>query len=199
TTAAATLGADPTSGGSFVVSTAQAKALGLSGGSSKPHRYIGLSSALSVQFKPTPPAGQVCPLGALHHEISEGMGRTGSVGAGFGAGVYTALDLYRYTSTDNVNPQNGSPIRALSQQSGDVAYFSIDGGATNLGGFNASDGGLDYGDWNATMGPDPFRFSYAGVTEKMSTNDIAVMAAIGWNMTSKGVTAAQAAKAYALV
>jgi hypothetical protein len=131
--------------------------------------------------------------------MTEAMGRTGSVGAWFGAGVYTALDLFRYTSTDNVNPQNGTPIRALTQQSGDVAYFSIDGGATNLGGFNASDGSLDYGDWNGTMVNDPFGFSSSGVVEKMSGNDIVVMAAIGWNMTPSGVTAAQAAKAYALV
>jgi len=199
-TAAASIGAsDPTSGGSFAVSTAQARALGLGGGSSGPDGYIGLSSAIPFEFNRTAAAGKFDAIGAFQHEMTEAMGRTGSVGAWFGAGVYTALDLFRYTSTDNVNPQNGTPIRALTQQSGDVAYFSIDGGATNLGGFNASDGSLDYGDWNGTMVNDPFGFSSPGVVERMSGNDIAVMAAIGWNMTPTGVTAAQAAKAYALV
>ena len=104
-------------------------------------------------------------------------------GNALGSGVYTALDLYRYTSTNNANPQAGTPVRALSQQSGNVAYFSIDNGATNLGGFSASDGSAgDYGDWNATMGPDPFGYSYPGAIEKMSGNDIITMAAIGWNL-----------------
>jgi len=44
---AASLGSDPTSGGSFRISTAQAKALGISGASTHLDGYIGLSSALS--------------------------------------------------------------------------------------------------------------------------------------------------------
>ena len=126
------------------------------------------------------------------------MGRVGSVGNAFGAGVFTALDLFRYTT--NGNPGGTAPLRALVQQSGDVAYFTIDNGITNLGGFNASDGTAgDYGDWNATAGPDPFGFSYPGLIEKMSGNDTISMAAIGWNLTSAGVTHARAAQVYARI
>jgi len=200
-TAAASLPAsNPTSGGSFVVSSADAKALGLAPASQNLDGYVGLSSALPFQFNQKAVGGKFDAIGALQHEFSEVMGRTASVGAAQGSHVYTGLDLYRYTSTNNANPSAGTPTRALVQQSGNVAYFSIDNGVTNLGGFNASDGSAgDFGDWNASMGNDPFGFSYPGVIEKMSANDIVVMAALGWNPTSSGITHARAAQTYALV
>ncbi len=49
------------------------------------------------------------------------------------------------------------------------------------------------------MGADPFGFSFSGVTEPLSGNDVVVMAALGWNPTAQGVTHAQAAATYALV
>jgi hypothetical protein len=200
TTADASLSAsNPTSGGTFAVSTAEAKALGLSGASSHLDGFVGLSSALTFDFRQGAAGGKYDAIGAFQHEFTEVMGRTGSVGAWQGAGVYTALDLFRYTSTNNSNPSAGTPIRALTQQSGNVAYFSIDGGQTNLGGFNASTGSADYGDWNTTMGNDPFGFGRTGVVQAMSGNDAVVMAALGWNMTSKGATLAQTAVTYALV
>ena len=162
--------------------------------------YVGLSSAIPFEFDQTAVSGKYDAIGALQHEFSEIMGRTASVGAAAGTNVYTALDLYRYTSTNNANPAAGTPIRALSQQSGNVAYFSIDGGATNLGGFNQSVGtGVDYGDLNTTVGNDPFGFSYTGVVQPLTGNDIVTMAALGWNPTAHGVTHAQAAATYALV
>jgi hypothetical protein len=198
--AAAHLASSNPTGGTFAVSRAEAKALGLAGTSSALDGYVGLSSAINFQFNQKAVSGKYDAIGALQHEFSEVMGRTASVGAAQGAGVYTALDLYRYTSTNNANPQAGSPVRATTQQSGNVAYFSIDGGATNLGGFNASDGSAgDFGDWNASMGADPFGFSFAGTIERMSGNDVITMAALGWNLTSSGVTHARAAQTYALV
>ena len=170
----------------------------MSGPSSALDGYVGLSSAIAFQYNQTAVAGKFDAVGAIQHELSEIMGRVGSVGNAFGNGVYTALDLYRYTT--NGHPTTSAPVRALSPQSGNVAYFSIDKGATNLGGFNASDGTAgDYADWNATAGPDPFGFSYPGVVETMSGNDIVAMAAIGWNLTGAGVTHAAAAQTYARV
>ena len=189
---------NPTSG-SFQVTTAQAKALGLMDANSSLDGYVSLSSALSFQYNQTAAGGKFDAIGAAQHEFTEVMGRIASVGAGVGSGVYTALDLFRYTSTNNAHPESGSPVRALSQQSGDVAYFSIDGGATNLGGFNPSNGSSDYGDWSSSMTNDPFGNSNPGVVERMSGNDVVEMAAIGWNMTSRGATRAQDATTYALV
>jgi hypothetical protein len=135
----------------------------------------------------------------LQHEFSEVLGRVSSVGAAFGANVYTPLDLFRYTSTNNANPSSGTPTRSLTQQAGNFDYLSLDGGATNLGGFNSSTGSADYGDFNATTGLDPFGFAYSGSTQPLTGNDIAALAALGWNPTTHGVTLAQAATAYALV
>jgi hypothetical protein len=198
--AAASLGAsDPTNGGTFRISTAEAKALGLTGASSQLDGYVSLSSAVPFVCNQTAASGKYDAVGVFQHEITEVMGRTGSVGSAFGNGVFTALDLYRYTSTNNANPSQGQPVRALTPQNGNVAYFSIDGGQTNLGGYNPSIGGADFADWNATMAPDPFGYAYSGAVQRMTGNGVAEMAAIGWNMTQHGVTAAQAAATYALV
>jgi len=190
---------NPTSGGKFEISTAEAKALGLIGASNALDGYVGLSAALPFEYNQAAAAGKYDAVGIFQHELTEVMGRTGSVGAAFGPGIYTALDLYRYTSTNNANPSNGTPIRSLTQQAGNTSYFSIDGGKTNLGDYNPSNGGVDYADWNANMGNDPFGYATNGVVQKMSGNDVIEMAAIGWNMTSQGITAAQAAATYAAV
>src|SRR5262249_41532712 len=154
---------------------------------------------LSFDFRQTGTGGTYDAIGALQHEFTEVMGRTSSVGAAQGSGVYTALDLFRYTSTNNANPSAGTPTRALTQQGGNFEYFSINGGQTNLGGFNASTSSQDYGDWNASMGNDPFGFGRTGVVQAMSGNDVVEMAALGWNMTSRGAALAQTAASYALV
>jgi len=198
-TAAASLSQTNPTNGTLKISVAEAKALGLVASSTPVDGYVSLSSAVPFEYNQTAASGKYDAVGTFQHEMTEVMGRTGSVGAAFGNGIYTALDLYRYTSTNNANPAQGQPVRALSQQSGNVAYFSIDGGKTNLGGYNPSNGGADYADWNATMVNDPFGFASAGVVQRMSGNDVVEMAAIGWNMTSQGVTAAQAAATYALV
>jgi hypothetical protein len=181
--------ANPTSGGSFEVSTAEAKALGLLGATSRLDGYVGLSAAIPFEYNQTAAGGKYDAVGILQHEMSEVMGRTGSVGAAFGRGVYTALDMFRYTTSNDADPSHGTPSRALTQ-SGSASYFSIDGGKTDLGNYNPSNGGADYADWNASMGRDPFGYAWSGVTQTLSGNDVTELAAIGWNMTSKGVTAA---------
>ncbi len=53
-------------------------------------------------------------------------------------------DLFRYSA-------NG--VRSYTTSSTATSYFSIDGGATNLVGFNQSGGGSDYGDWVSSSTP----------------------------------------------
>jgi hypothetical protein len=127
------------------------------------------------------------------------MGRVGSVGAALGAGVYTALDLFRYTSTNNADPSAGTPERALTPQGANTDYFSIDGGQTNLGDYNPSNSSVDYADWSTNMGTDPFGDAFPGVTQPMSGNDAIEVAAIGWDLTSRGTTLAAEATDKALV
>lgn len=198
-TADASLGAsDPTNGGKFFVSSAEQKALGLkSATSTSLDGYISLSKAIPFEFNQTAAPGKYDAVGAMEHEISEVMGRTGSVGAAYGSGIYTPLDLFRYTSTNNADPASGTPVRSLTQNA--TSYFSIDGGATNYGNYNASTGSNDYSDWNESELGDPFGYSVIGAKEAMTGNDAIEMAAIGWNLTSSGTTLASAVTAYQLV
>ena len=69
------------------------------------------------------------------------MGRIGSVGSIFGPDIYTPLDLFRYTS---------SGVRDLTTGSA-AAYFSINGGATNLGVYNNPLYGGDASDWLTSL------------------------------------------------
>ena len=200
-TADASLSAsNPTNGGTFAISTADAKALGVEGASSSLDGYVGVTSALPFEFNETASSGKYDAVDILQHEFTEVMGRVGSVGADIGQGIYTALDLFRYTSTDNANPSQGSPERALTQQGAGTDYFSIDGGTANLGDYNASNTSADYADWDASrMGNDPFGDAFPSVTQPVSGNDAIEEAAIGWDLTTKGKTLAQTAVTKPLV
>ena len=158
-----------------------------------------MSSALPFEFNQTASSGNYDAVGALQHEFTEVMGRVGSVGASVATNVYTPLDLFRYTSTNNSNPSQGTPERALTQQGPNTDYFSINGGATNLGNYNASDGSEDFSDWSTAMTNDPFGDAFPGVTEPMSGNDAIEVAAIGWNLTTRGLQLAATAQSKALV
>src|SRR5262249_31179695 len=115
-TADASLSASNPTSGSFALTTANAKALGLAGASSNLDGYVSISSAIPFEFNQIASSGKYDAIGALQHEFTEVMGRIGSVGASLGSGVYTPLDLFRYTSTNNANPSSGTPVRALTQQ-----------------------------------------------------------------------------------
>jgi len=182
-----------------MITTAQAKALGLSSPSSAIDGYVSLSGGIPFDYGQIGAANNYDAIGAFEHEITEVMGRVGFVGTGANV-AYSSLDLYRYTSTNNANPSAGTPIRDTTQLSGNTQYFSIDGGQTNLGGFNPAFGvGADYADWGPAMGTDPFGSLWPSTVQHMSGNDMIVMAAIGWNMTNQGQQVAQTAASYALV
>lgn len=196
TTAEATLASsDPTGGGRFLANSAYKKALGLSDPfSGAVDGYIGLSSTLPMDFTHSGAAGKFDAIGAMQHEISEVLGRTASVGAGFGVNVFTTLDLFRFKPDAN----GGASSRAL-RPGGAHDYFSIDGGATNLGNFNATPGAADYGDWNATEAGDAYGFGMPGVASTTPARDIIVMAALGYNLTAKGLADARGQTSNALV
>src|SRR5262249_35900811 len=97
---------DPTgSGHLYALTTAEARALGLSASppTGQPDDYVILNSALAWTFDPNhrAVAGAFDALGAMEHEITEGVfGRIASLGqpGALGAGIYTPLDLFRYSS-----------------------------------------------------------------------------------------------------
>lgn len=98
--AAALPAAEPL-GGSLVVGSAQAKALGLSGPSSAVDGYVGVASDATLQstlgdswsFDPAakPAANQFYLVGVLEHEFTEIMGRASYLDV---PGEYGIIDLY---------------------------------------------------------------------------------------------------------
>jgi hypothetical protein len=162
--------------GALVLGSAQERALGLTGPSNALDGYLGIASdaTLSQQlgaswsFSPsaTPGSNQYYLVGALEHEISEVMGRTSYLDV---AGEYGVMDLYRYKAAGVRQTGAGSP-----------AYFSINGGATNLDNFNTKPTG-DLSDWAASAGADAFlAFNPAGQINAFTTTDLTLMAALGW-------------------
>jgi hypothetical protein len=79
-------------------------------------------------------SGQHDAIGAFEHEISEVMGRIGSLGQHNGPGVYTPIDLFRYSSVG---------VRQLVYGPG---YFSVNG-QTLLTAYNNPSSSGDAVDW----------------------------------------------------
>ena len=165
--------ADPTKGGQFFVSTAEAKALGqVSGTGSAIDGYIGLSSIYSFSYNQNAIGNQQYDaVGAFEHELTEVMGRMGSLGSIFGRNVYTPLDLFRYSS---------SGVRDLTPGPG---YFSVNSGSTNLGTYNNPKNGGDAADWIPTLVGDSYGSGYKGVAAVVSQVDVIEDSVLGYKMT----------------
>jgi Putative Ig domain len=160
------------SGLSFLMSSAEAKALGIAGGNNFTYDgMVGLSSTTSFTFDPNnrAVAGQVDAIGVLEHEITEVMGRTGSLN--YASPGYTPLDLFRFSAAGvhDTTPATG--------------YFSIDG-QTMLQQYNNPLNGGDVADWVSSVKGDSFGSAYTGVTLAMSATDIREMNVLGWTRAS---------------
>ncbi len=173
-TAAASLPATDPTGGTYWVSTANAKALALSGASTATDGYVGFSSSYAFDYNNADgvTAGTYDFFGTAVHELAEVMGKAMLTGGTIGTtpNGYYGLDLFHYASPG---------VRDFSAST--PGYFSIDGGVTNLGGFNTVSGG-DAGDWGSGMGNDSFNaFSNSGVVNAVSNSDLTVLDTIGWD------------------
>ena len=106
------------------------------------------------------------------HEMTEAMGRmllAGSTVSNVGDG-YTLLDLLHYS---------GAGTRDITANNS--GYFSPDGGATDLGDFNADPSG-DAGDWASSDGSDAFNaFTVSGGVDPVTGDDLREMDALGWD------------------
>ncbi len=161
------------SGQSFVISTAEYKALGL-GTYSSLDGSIYFNSTLNYATDPNnrQVSGAYDLIGVAEHEISEVLGRLPGMDAP-GFPYLTPLDLYRYA---------GQAVFSPTATTG--AYFSVDGGKTNLQGFNSTAGG-DLQDWNGSNPSDPFNaFTGSGQGHSISTIDITTMHALGYTLTT---------------
>ena len=176
-TAVASLPATAPVDGSFWVTRAEAKAVGLiNPASARVDGYIGFNGTANIfdyDNSNGVSRGQYDFFAVAAHEISEIMGR--QMMDGGSSGTNTPMDLFHYAGFQNrifVGDQAG--------------YFSPDDGATDLGDFNTIPTG-DTGDWASSVGRDAFRaFSGSGVVNTVSQNDLRLMDVLGWDLS--GVT-----------
>jgi Ca2+-binding RTX toxin-like protein len=170
---------DPTFGGNFWASSAEAKALGLISDDMINDGSVAFDTATAWDFNASDgvPFGQYDFVSVAIHEISEVMGRAAQLGGAVGStgNSYMPLDLFRFTGPDH---------RSFS--SNDFAYFSTDNGHTNLDNFNSDPGG-DFGDWADSPDADAFAaVQDSGVASAVTPVDLSVMDVIGWDTTSGG-------------
>ena len=183
---AALPGSDPTGSTvtmDFYVSQAQEKALGVAlfGGGTTPDGSIGLAALSNWNFGTAGVraiGGQYDAIGAIEHEISEVMGRVGSLGTLFGSGIYTPLDLFRYSGPNSLTPSSGS------------GSFSTNGQSLAQPFNDPFTAGGDAGDWSSTVSGDAFGYSTTGSAELVSATDLQVMNVLGWNLSASGLASA---------
>ncbi len=131
---------DPTSGAGVDVSLAEEQAWGIApANTGQIDGSVGFSSSGPFDYSTTGavPAGEYSFIGVAEHELTHALGRytllysnLGNPGTGY---RMTVLDLYQYASPG-----------VLQYFAGQPTYFSVDGGATNLGNFDTTS---DESDW----------------------------------------------------
>jgi hypothetical protein len=134
------------------------------------------------------------------HEVNEVLGASSCIttGAGpapslgcTGPNATGAADLFRYSATGTRS--------FVAQGNGTLAYFSIDGGVTNIAGYNNSPNNGDYGDWSAGPNRVQNAFGSPGVPGVDITTDggseIKVLDAVGYNLVTTNVPVPEPAAA----
>jgi hypothetical protein len=159
---------DPTGGGLFFVSNAQAKAWGLLPANSNVDGTIGFGTTIDFDYDPQHRAvsGETDFVGVAEHELSHVLGRV--AGLQYAPNLYTPLDLFRYDAPGTFQLVGGQ-----------LAYFSIDGGTTNL---NPFDTVFDYGDWASTVQNDAFGYAAVGTVNAVTPTDITELDALGFSI-----------------
>lgn len=150
--------------------------LATTGGAGAPDCGIAINTAFTYTTTQNGGAGPIAAgtldlVGMFEHEITECMGRARNGGTnGF---IYLALDPMTYSGASTLNFTTTG-----------TAYFSVDGGVTNINTFNQSTGTGDVGDWSG-LTRDAFNaVNAAGQLNLLSIGDIREMDALGYQCGS---------------
>lgn len=177
--------ASPAGASSYVIPSAEAKALRIvSPAGAGMDGYIGFAGSPSgYSFNPASIASGTFDFVAVaEHELGEVLGRISGL-SGSNPSWGTPFDLLRYSGNGAMSFSYAAP-----------AYFSVDGGATDLGDFNVSASGGDRGDWATlwytTDAQDAF--ISAGQHKSVSSSDLIALDAIGWSASGNGAYASSA-------
>jgi hypothetical protein len=157
-------------GNKFVLSSAEAKALGLVTSYNSAFAYdgyIGFGNGVKYDYDRSNgiSAGYFDFVGLVEHEIDHVLGHF----SGLGDGYATPFDLFRCS--------NGSASFSESTPS----YFSIDGCKTSLATFNTTGSG-DRDDWASSSTSTDIQgaYLYPGILYGISAADITALDVIGW-------------------
>jgi Ca2+-binding RTX toxin-like protein len=161
---------DPSNGAGFAVAAGQGQALGLFGPSGQNDVVVHINSNEPWTFGSD-------LIGAIEHEVSEGVfGRIQSLGT-FTSGRFTALDLFRFNAFGLHDFTGGGD--------GLYSYFGPDGGHLDFSFFHnaisvtGANDGQDFGDWDYTA-EDAFGGGGGGAPSSISAVDLQVLDVIGW-------------------
>jgi hypothetical protein len=172
-------GANPVTGGSQIsVTRAQAVAVGMTGlftpnGINDWDSQIGLNFGLMNIGRTGPIDPNKYDLQAtVQHEINEVLGTVSNVGSS--SGNIRPIDLFRYSAPGT---------RSFGARS-DPAYFSINGGVTNLAGYNNQSSG-DTGDFNGTTVRVQNAFGTPGVAGQVNMGvELTALDVVGFNLAT---------------
>jgi len=152
---------------------AQARAVGFGTGAGS-DGTIEFTSNTAVSFATTRPdlaAGRYDLIGVAEHEIGHLLGFQSSLDAG--SATRSALDVFRYAG-----------LGAPGFTAGQAAYFSVDGGATSLGGFSVGGSGqYQASHWLQGTGGLMDPAVAAGVAQDITPRDVLALDAVGWDVT----------------
>ncbi len=177
---------DPFGGSNITLKTADIRALGLSGGIVAVDGTITINPTITNPGSPG--SSNVFPLQpVVEHEIDEVLG----LGSGLdninnsSGGTITstdgpaAEDLFRYSAPGVL--AYGSEVGASCGAGAPLgsAYFSIDGGSTNLAGFNNACNGGDWGDWDG--GASRVQNAFANGSNPSLGVEITALEAVGFD------------------
>jgi hypothetical protein len=195
---------DPTKGGQFWITTADARALGLNTSLAATDSTITLNSSDSFTWSQSGgiAAGTYDAVGVIEHEISEALGRTAFLGqsetnlingSGGKLPTYNILDMFHYAAASNAsNASPGSAAGALDEpfvagyNASVQGYFSYNGSTVTLPFGSPSEiaAGDDVADWKSTVHGDSFGFASTGVEGVVSTPDLETLNVLGYSEAS---------------